>query len=150
MRSLLFAALSAGLAALAAHALDVNGSAVLGGSASATAQSAAPGIVAFGAARTDSVKAGRRKGPPSVAELKLAIGGKGLRIDYALPGGSARVECELTVHGMDGGRLALLTGGIKPPGRYRAEWAPAHRPRGVYFVRLKAGTEFRTRAVFLR
>ena len=95
--------------------------------------------------------------PPVVATLSLysprphplAPGGL---VEFALPGTS---EVRLSLFAPDGRQVRVLAEGSYGAGAHRLEWDgfdAAHRPlaAGVYFLRLEAGAEIRSRTVVLR
>lgn len=88
------------------------------------------------------------------AELHLGAGEPNpfhgrTRLEFAVP---RKEAVNLAVYDVGGRRVRTLLSAVRDPGRYRAEWDgrdTAGRPvsAGVYFVRLAAGNELRTRKV---
>jgi hypothetical protein len=76
------------------------------------------------------------------------------RIEYWVPGGSARSSVSLVVYDVRGARVRTLVQGTKASGRYAVDWdgrndngAPVSS--GVYFYRMKAGSFADTRRMVL-
>jgi hypothetical protein len=67
---------------------------------------------------------------------------RGTTIRYALP---ARTQVDLAVYDLSGRKVACLAQGEKQPGRYEARFDASKLPAGVYFCRLEAGSETRTK-----
>ncbi|NIO27665.1 MAG: T9SS type A sorting domain-containing protein [Candidatus Latescibacteria bacterium] len=66
------------------------------------------------------------------------------RIDYALPqSGNVSIE----VYNVMGQRVTLIYSGWKSAGVHSAMWSPAEVSSGVYFLRVKLGSEFVTRKI---
>jgi len=69
-------------------------------------------------------------------------------ISYALP---SECHVELSVHSVDGRRVATLVDGIQPAGRQSVTWDAAAQASGVYFYRLSVEGETLTgQAVLLK
>jgi hypothetical protein len=86
-------------------------------------------------------------------ELSLAMEGANpvvgeARFRFALP---SDAWVELSIHDVSGRQVAALLDGELPAGYHTARWGPAeagaHRPPGVYFVRLVAAGRVCTRRV---
>ncbi|MCB1046038.1 MAG: family 16 glycosylhydrolase [Calditrichaeota bacterium] len=57
------------------------------------------------------------------------------RIDFQLP---AAGRIQLTVHDLQGRRLAVLADRVMPAGAHRVNWTPSTEASGMYFIRLES------------
>ena len=64
--------------------------------------------------------------------------------EYALP---AEADVEFAVYDIGGRRVGTLERSRQTTGTHTAVWNTAGVPRGMYFYRLRAGTEVRTGAI---
>jgi hypothetical protein len=82
--------------------------------------------------------------PSDASCLRLVVApaiGRAARLAYMLPG-PARVA--LTVHDLEGRRVATLVDGWEAAGAHESAWAPPEAAAGIYFLRLRAGSRSAT------
>ena len=68
-------------------------------------------------------------------------------LQYSLP---ADGDVSMAVYDVASRSVALLDRGFRTAGAHQVSWAPTGVARGVYYVRLKAGTAQRTKAIAIR
>ena len=81
----------------------------------------------------------------SIATLALdltGLTGSEASLEFALPGD---MQAQLAVYDVAGRRIARLEDGVLPAGVHQRIWNTADVPRGVYSVRLRAGSQTLTR-----
>jgi hypothetical protein len=76
-----------------------------------------------------------------------AHGGRTWSFDYSLP---VDTDVSLAIYDVAGRSVALLDRGFRTAGAHHVSWAPTGIARGMYFVRLKAGTAQLTKAIAIR
>ena len=70
------------------------------------------------------------------------------RVDFSLP---KQADVELSVFDLSGRKVATLASGVMPAGQYTRDWNGSGAGAGVYFVRLRVGSEtYNLRTVSLR
>jgi len=84
---------------------------------------------------------------PEIAEVGLSVqAGSGTQaaFEFSLP---QATQVDLSVFDVAGRRLATVVNGTLTAGVHQGAWDMSGAPRGLYFVRLRAGAESLTRVV---